>query len=189
MSRAKRWLTALLALLVLVLIGWSLTDQEAQSPSDKPDSAAPVYTSEKTTTLVYSPTGRLSYRLIADKAEYFDDEQLSWFTTPVATLFNDQGTATWSVRADRAKLTKEKMLYLYGHVEVNSLTNDSQLERIKTDNAQVNLATQDVSSDDEVTLYGASFTSNGMKMRGNLREKTAELIEKVKTSYEIQNNK
>ncbi|WP_423790182.1 LPS export ABC transporter periplasmic protein LptC, partial [Listeria monocytogenes] len=44
-----------------------------------------------------------------------------------------------------------------------------------------------VSSDDEVTLFGTNFTSNGMKMRGNLRAKTAELIDKVKTNYEIQN--
>ncbi|PWC12997.1 LPS export ABC transporter periplasmic protein LptC [Brenneria corticis] len=186
MSKTKRWLTALLALLALVLIGWNFADRDAAPPPDNQDNAVPVYTSEKTATRVYSPAGKLNYRLISDKAEYFSEEQLSWFTAPVATLFNEQGTATWSVRADRAKLTKDKMLYLYGHVEVNSLTNDSQLERIKTDNAQVNLVTQDVSSDDEVTLYGASFTSNGMKMRGNLREKTAELIEKVKTSYEIQ---
>ncbi|MVZ11216.1 lipopolysaccharide ABC transporter substrate-binding protein LptC, partial [Enterobacteriaceae bacterium 8376wG6] len=41
----------------------------------------------------------------------------------------------------------------------------------------------------EVTLYGTNFTSTGMKMRGNLRTKTAELIDKVKTNYEIQNQK
>ncbi|RLM27550.1 LPS export ABC transporter periplasmic protein LptC [Brenneria alni] len=187
MSKTRRWLTALLALLALVMIGWNLADHDDAPASDNQSNAVPIYTSEKTTTQVYSPAGKLSYRLDSDAAEYFNDEQLSWFTKPVATLFNEQGSATWSVRADRAKLTKDKMLYLYGHVEVNSLTNDSQLERIKTDNAQVNLVTQDVTSDDEVTLYGASFTSNGMKMRGNLREKTAELIEKVKTSYEIQN--
>ncbi|EKJ7999836.1 LPS export ABC transporter periplasmic protein LptC, partial [Klebsiella pneumoniae] len=29
--------------------------------------------------------------------------------------------------------------------------------------------------------------SSGLKMRGNLRSKNAELIEKVRTSYEIQN--
>lgn len=50
----------------------------------------------------------------------------------------------------------------------------------------MNLITQDVASDDEVTLFGIGFTSEGMRMRGNLRDKTAELIEKVKTSYEIQ---
>jgi lipopolysaccharide export system protein LptC len=75
-------------------------------------------------------------------------------------------------------------------VQADSLTPEtSQLQRIKTDNARVNLTTQDVASDDEVTLYGTGFTSNGMKMRGNLRDKTAELIEKVTTSYEIQSKK
>ncbi|RCU35099.1 LPS export ABC transporter periplasmic protein LptC, partial [Acinetobacter baumannii] len=47
--------------------------------------------------------------------------------------------------------------------------------------------TQDVTSDDMVTLYGTTFNSSGLKMRGNLRSKNAELIEKVRTSYEIQN--
>ncbi|MEH2920739.1 LPS export ABC transporter periplasmic protein LptC [Samsonia erythrinae] len=187
MSKSKRWLTAFLALLVLILIGWNMTDEDTVTTPDINTPAVPVYTSEKTNTQVYSPAGKLSYKLVSEKAEYFSDDQLSWFSAPVATLFNEQGTATWSVRANRAKLTKDRMLYLYGNVEVNSLTQDSQLQRITTDNAQVNLVTQDVSSDDEVTLYGASFTSSGMKMRGNLRNKTAELVEKVKTSYEIKN--
>lgn len=56
-----------------------------------------------------------------------------------------------------------------------------------TDNAQINLVTQDVTSEDLVTLYGTTFNSSGLKMRGNLRSKNAELIEKVRTSYEIQN--
>ncbi|XNM76727.1 LPS export ABC transporter periplasmic protein LptC [Escherichia coli] len=34
---------------------------------------------------------------------------------------------TWSVKADKAKLTNDRMLYLYGHVEVNALVPDSQL--------------------------------------------------------------
>ncbi len=186
MNKTKRWLTALLALIVLILIGWNLTDQDSAPQTETQDNAVPTYTSDETTTLVYNPQGGLNYRLVAQKVEYFNAEQLTWFTSPVATLFNEQGVATWSVQADRAKLTKDKMLFLYGHVEVNSLTNDSQLRQIKTDNAQVNLVTQDIASDDEVTLFGASFLSNGMKMRGNLRNKTAELIEKVKTSYEIQ---
>lgn len=63
----------------------------------------------------------------------------------------------------------------------------TQLRRITTDNAQINLVTQDVTSEDLVTLYGTTFNSCGLKMRGNLRSKNAELIEKVRTSYEIQN--
>jgi lipopolysaccharide export system protein LptC len=104
-------------------------------------------------------------------------------------MYDENKVATWTVKADQAKLTGDKMLYLYGHVQVDSLTDTSQLKRINTDNAVVNLVTQDVSSDDVVTLYGIGFNSIGTKMRGNLRSKTAQLIEKVKTSYEIQNKK
>lgn len=35
------------------------------------------------------------------------------------------------------------------------------------------LDTQDVSSDDEVTIIGVGLKSVGLKMRGNLREKRA----------------
>lgn len=187
MSKLKAWITILLTLIALALIGWSLTDSDDRLQQVDSDHLEPTYQSEHTITVVYSPTGLLSYKLVAQDVKYFGEGQTTWFTRPVMTLFDENSTATWSVRADRAKLTRDKMLYLYGNVEVNSLTRDSQIERITTNNAQVNLVTQDVSSNDEVTLYGANFTSNGMKMRGNLRNKTAELIEKVKTYYEIQN--
>lgn len=103
------------------------------------------------------------------------------------TTFDTNKAPTWSIKADKAKLTNDRMLYLYGHVEVDALSADSQLRKITTDNAQINLVTQDVTSDDMVTLYGTTFNSSGLKMRGNLRSKNAELIEKVRTSYEIQN--
>ncbi|WP_156294105.1 LPS export ABC transporter periplasmic protein LptC [Serratia oryzae] len=189
MSKTKLWITLILAVIVLALIGWNMADFSDESSSAPINNQDPTYQSQHTVTVVYSPTGKLNYKLVAEEVKYYTADELGWFTQPVMTLFNDDAVATWSVRADRAKLTKDRMLYLYGHVEVNSLTTTSQLEKIKTDNARVNLVTQDVYSDDEVTLFGTNFTSNGMKMRGNLRDKTAELIDKVKTNYEIQNPK
>ncbi|WP_410013357.1 LPS export ABC transporter periplasmic protein LptC [Sodalis sp. C49] len=189
MSKTRWWVTLLLVLVVLVLIGLNLTDNDGSQNAAAPDAGEPTYQSEHTITLVYNPLGAMNYRLISEHVEHFAVEQISWFTQPVATMYDENKVATWTVRSDRAKLTNDKMLYLYGHVQVDSLTETSQLQRIRTDNAVVNLVTQDVSSDDEVTLYGIGFNSKGMKMRGNLRNKTAELIEKVKTSYEIQNPK
>ena len=187
MSKTRRWITLLLLLLVIVLIGWNLADSEDDNKPIVHNENEPTYLSDNAQTIAYNPTGGLSYKLVSDKVTYFADDAVSWFENPVATTYDANKVATWSVRADKAKLTHDRMLYLYGHVEVQSLTTDSQLQRIKTDNAQVNLATQDITSDDQVTLYGRSFNSTGMKMRGNLRKKTAELLEKVKTSYEIQN--
>ena len=174
MSKARRWVIIVLSLAVLVMIGINMAEKDdtAQVVVNNND---PTYKSEHTDTLVYNPEGALSYRLIAQHVEYYSDQAVSWFTQPVLTTF------------DKAKLTNDRMLYLYGHVEVNALVPDSQLRRITTDNAQINLVTQDVTSEDLVTLYGTTFNSSGLKMRGNLRSKNAELIEKVRTSYEIQN--
>lgn len=189
MSKTRRWITLLLALVAIVLIGWNLAGNDDSTTPAAGNDQEPTYTSQSSNTVVYNPEGALSYKLVSDKVTYFSADAVSWFDNPIMTTYDENKVPTWSVRADKAKLTNDRMLYLYGHVEVNSLTQDAQLQRIKTDNAVVNLVTQDVTSDDQVTLYGSSFNSTGMKMRGNLRKKTAELIEKVKTSYEIQNAK
>ncbi|WP_110783097.1 LPS export ABC transporter periplasmic protein LptC [Cronobacter sakazakii] len=186
MSKTRRWVIILLALAALVLIGINLADQDESGPTTV-NSNELTYQSEQSNTLVYSPEGALNYRLVAQHVEYFSDDGVSWFTQPVMTTFDTNKVPTWSVKADRAKLTNDRMLYLTGHVEVNALTPDSQLRKITTDKAEINLVTQDVTSDTLVTLYGTSFNSSGLKMRGNLRSKNAELIEKVRTSYEIQN--
>ena len=186
MSKTRRWVIILLSLAVLVLIGVNLADQD-DTPDEVVSTNDPTYKSDHSDTVVYSPEGALNYRLIAQHVEYFSDDGISWFTRPVMTTFDTNKVPTWSIKADKAKLTNDRMLYLYGHVEVNALTADSQLRKITTDNAQINLVTQDVTSDDMVTLYGTTFNSSGLKMRGNLRSKNAELIEKVRTSYEIQN--
>ncbi|MFU0909934.1 LPS export ABC transporter periplasmic protein LptC [Kluyvera intermedia] len=185
MSKTRRWVIIVLALIALVLIGLNLADNDDVGPQAV-NTSDPTYKSEHTDTVVYSPEGALSYRLIAEHVEYFSDQAVSWFTHPVLTTFDANKVPTWSIKADKAKLTNDRMLYLYGHVEINALTEDAQLRKITTDNAQVNLITQDVASDDLVTLYGTTFNSSGLKMRGNLRSKNAELIEKVRTSYEIQ---
>ncbi|HCW99611.1 MAG TPA: LPS export ABC transporter periplasmic protein LptC, partial [Pantoea sp.] len=164
-----------------------LTSQDDNSAPVAANDQEPTYTSANSNTVVYNPQGALAYKLVSEKVTYFSADEVSWFDKPVMTTYDENKVPTWSVRADKAKLTKDRMLYLYGHVEVNTLTQDSQLQRIKTDNAQVNLVSQDVTSDDQVTLFGRGFNSTGMKMRGNLRTKNAELIEKVKTYYEIQN--
>lgn len=186
MSKTRRWVIILLSLLALVLIGFNLVDKDTAPPTVV-NNNDPTYKSEHTNTVVYNPEGALNYRLIAEHVEYFSDQAVSWFTRPVLTTFDTNKVPTWSIRSDKAKLTNDRMLYLYGHVEINALTPDSQLRKVTTDNAIVNLVTQDVSSDDLVTLYGTTFNSSGLKMRGNLRSKNAELIEKVRSSYEIQN--
>ncbi|MBI6549200.1 LPS export ABC transporter periplasmic protein LptC [Xenorhabdus lircayensis] len=190
MSKIQSWLIAILVLIALALIGWNLSNVNDDTSSPIVDDGYPTYQTQEAITFVYDPEGKLAYKLVADDVKNYAETKLTWFTKPVLTTFDPNGTpgaptATWTVRANKAKLTDDKMLYLYGDAQVESLTDASQLQRITTDNATVNLITQDVASDDQVTLIGVGLKSVGMKMRGNLRNKTAELIEKVTTQYEI----
>lgn len=178
-----------LTFIVLILIGLNLTDSDTSSKNDFViDPLEPTYSTQHTLTVVYDPNGKLSYKLMANNIEHYATQQLSQFYYPVLTTFDHNGMPTWSIRASKALLTNKNILSLDGNVEINSLSKLSQLERITTDTAQVDLNTQDVSSDNEVTFYGTNFTSHGLKMRGNMRTKTARLLDKVNTYYEIQNN-
>ena len=75
MSKTRRWVIILLALTALVLIGLNLADKDdtSQYVANAND---PTYQSEHTDTVVYSPEGALSYRLIAEHVEYFSDQAL-----------------------------------------------------------------------------------------------------------------
>ncbi|WP_339056540.1 LPS export ABC transporter periplasmic protein LptC [Candidatus Regiella endosymbiont of Tuberolachnus salignus] len=195
MTKIRIGITLLLTMIALVLIGWNFSgfNQQVIQPVDH---HRPTYQSQQTATAVYALDGKLHYRLMAEEVKNYtnssvnnaalDHSTVTWFTKPVMTLFDENAVGSWAIKADQAKLTDGKMLYLYGHVEVNNLTAISQLQKITTDNAEVNLINQNISSNDDVNLYGVGFTVNGMKMRGNLRNQTVELSEKVKTHYENQ---
>ncbi len=190
MSKIRSWLIAILTLIALALIGWNLSNVNDEASLPIVDDGYPNYQTQEAITFVYDPEGKLSYKLVADDVKNYTKTKQTWFTNPVLTTFDPNGAPgapipTWTVRSNQAKLTNDNTLYLYGDVQVDSLTDASQLQRITTDNATVNLTTQDVASDNRVTLTGVGLKSVGMKMRGNLRNKTAELIEKVTTQYEI----
>ncbi|MGO2337260.1 LPS export ABC transporter periplasmic protein LptC [Providencia sp.] len=187
MSNSKKWLIIILSLIVLGLIGWNLSGNDAVNMTGSViNDGQPNYQTDDSVTFVYNPTGDLSYKLVADKIDNYTESKITWFSKPVLTTYNDAGIPTWTISSFKARLTKDNVLYLYSDVQVNSLTKESQLQRITTESAVVNLTTQDVSSDDKVTIIGQGLNSTGLKMKGNLRTKTAELIEDVKTHYVLQ---
>ncbi|RXK32574.1 LPS export ABC transporter periplasmic protein LptC [Arsenophonus endosymbiont of Bemisia tabaci Asia II 3] len=187
MSKFKFWLNIILPLIVLALIGWNLADFHQSKAPAMVDNSQPNYQTGNAIIHVYDPMGKLAYKLITDETRHFSSNKTSWFINPVLTTYDTKSIPTWAVRSNKAKLTNDNMLYLYGNVQVNSLNPTSDLQKILTENAIVNLITQDVSSDDKVTVIGIGLRSVGMKMRGNMRTHTAELIEDVKTYYEIPN--
>ena len=196
-----RW-NVILGLIALGSLGWFYSLN-----SDKPDLSnlvkktdSPDYIGNKMETTVFSPEGKKQYLSTADKVKHYTVDGHTEFEMPLVYLFdvsisnnaeksNNSAklleSQSWKLSAKKAKLTKGEMLYLEGDVIAESLEPTSRLQRIETQVAEVNLKTQDISSDTMVKINGQNFNSTGLKMVGNLRQQIATLKEQVKTYYEI----
>ncbi|WP_392561395.1 LPS export ABC transporter periplasmic protein LptC [Orbus sturtevantii] len=150
-------------------------------------STQPIYQSDRMETMVYDPTGKLNYKIVADTVKRFDNTGETLFESPDFTLYNSDANKTWHILAKHATLTKDKLLYLNKQVVLTNLSPDSQLHKIITDSAKIDLTTQIVTSRDKVTIEGANFTSTGIGLLGNLHDKTADILENVKTYYNTPN--
>ena len=186
-----RW-TVFLSAITLVLLAWyySLNQDEQQLATLIKKEESPEYIGHKMSTVVYSPTGKKQYLAVSDKVEYYNYDGHTNFERPLVYLFEIENQKTqqkesWKLSADRAILTKDNMLYLKGNVIAETLLPQSKLQRIETEDAKVNLNTQDISSDNTVKINGQNFTSTGLKLTGNLQQQIANLKEQVKTYYEI----
>ncbi|VFP80744.1 LPS export ABC transporter periplasmic protein LptC [Candidatus Erwinia haradaeae] len=189
MSKIKNWMITLIAFIVTLLIfGILITHNNIEDIFNVSNHAnEPIYISTNLHVLLYNSNGSISYHIMADKAQYYSNHKISCFIYPMIEIYDDTKFPAWNIHANQAKLTHDNMLYLYGNILVNSLSNETEIKQIKTNKAIVNLVTQDIIAKDSVTLYGRNFQSTSAQIHGNLRKKTAELIGQVKTSYEIKN--
>lgn len=184
MSKIICWTIVIAGTLTLTIIIWYLIGGAINIANKSlKNTSEPISQSNKVTTVVYNSAGVISYKIMGNNIKYFADTQVTWFIKPVAVMFNEHKIPSWTAEANQAKLTNDRMLYLYGHVQMNNLLDTSYLKHIKTKNMLVNLVTQDILSDGEVILYGNNFSSTGMKLRGSLSKQTAELSDRVKTIY------
>ena len=173
----------LLILIIGVYYSYQTEDSITIAPSKANSPDTPIYQSDDMTTNVYDLSGTMVYKIESSKVKHFDNTENTDFDLPNVTLYDQEHAATWHIQAKRAMLTNDKLIYLYKDVVLTNLTPDSQLQQVLTDNAVVDLKTQLVTSDDPVKIKGIGFFSTGTGLVGNLREKTANILENIKTFY------
>lgn len=186
-----RW-NIILSLIVLALSAWFYSLNQATSENSQFIKAvdSPEYTGHKMQTTVFSPTGKKQYVASSDVIEHYAHNGETHFLMPELYLYQleqDAPLQSWKVRADKAVLNKNNMLYLDGNVQIESLLESRKLQKIETESVVINLKNQDISSENKVNIRGSNFHSTGLKLSGNLHQQVATLKEQVKTYYEIKN--
>jgi lipopolysaccharide export system protein LptC len=181
-------LNALLLVIAAVLLGWYWSlqpnDEAALSGLIKKEGAA-EYVGERMNTNVYDLKGQLQYAAEASEVKRYETTERTEFFKPFLKLFDQVDKLNqWKVSADYAEISKEKMLRLSGNVKIEALEAASRLQKIETDELNVDLNTQDVFTDSQVKTLGMGFTTMGTGLRGNLKQQTATLTKDVKTYIE-----
>ncbi|MXP56428.1 LPS export ABC transporter periplasmic protein LptC [Pantoea sp. Mhis] len=159
MIESKLWLILVLFSITLIFIIWKF-DVNNNKISININDDTPTYTCEHIKTLMYDSYGHLNYKLMSDKISYFSSSELTWFEHPNMIIYVKNNNPTWFIHADKGKLTKNYILYLYGHVELDTLIKNIQLKYIKTENVQVNLNTQQIITNDQITFYDQYLIPN-----------------------------
>ncbi|MBK4765283.1 MAG: LPS export ABC transporter periplasmic protein LptC [Pantoea sp. Brub] len=148
------------------------------------DNKIPNFTTFHSNNYIYDIQGNLKYQILSKKTIHFSTNKLSWLYKPVLITFIDKNPI-WIIYANKAKLTKEHILYLYGNIQYHSLIKSAFIEKIKTNSVIINFVNQDITSKDKVVLYGKNFYSISNCFTGNLQKNIITFKGKVKTYYAI----
>lgn len=181
-------ITALLLVIMATLLGWM--QYQAKDETNGLDNlikkeGMPDYTGNRMSTSVFDLEGKPEYYAEAEEIKRYEESEKTEFTNPLVNLF-DKLTALkqWKLSADHAEINAERILTLSGNVTLQALEPTSKLQRIETDHLSVNLTTQDVFTDSEVKSQGLGFTTNGIGLKGNLKQQVATLLKDVKSYIE-----
>lgn len=127
------------------------------------------------------------FKIITQNIKYLSDQNTIQLIHPNITIFDKKNIAIWKITSNHATVYhKQKILHLHGCIHINNLLKNTNLSSVITNQAIINLITNDIVSNTKVILHGNYFYSIGTQMHGNLYTKTIKLINNTYTCYEIQ---
>lgn len=145
----------------------------------------PDYLLYDVTQVSFNEDGHISGKLKAQQLKHFNDSHLTTLVMPKYTFYSQNGDSLWLLTASTGKLNhKSDILKLNQNVHIQSLIHTDPVKSLTTDNVDVHLNTDMLYSDDEVTIKGELFTTQGIGMIGDLTKELLEIKESVKGVYE-----
>ena len=177
-------------LLLTTFLIWLFFKQEAVLPSLPVHH--PSYIATDINSTHFNKTGFLDYKIFADKATNFNEDELTNFEKPKVIVYTyDEQTDTttiWQLTSEFGALYRQNKLVLSKNVLVKNLSLDQLVQTIKTEQLTLFLDKKEFSSDLLVTWEGPQMHQQGVGMWASLVTEEVIIKNKIKAVY-INENK
>lgn len=173
-----------LLLVIGILLFWRPFAESEQAPEENQfREVKPDFRAEGLLMRVYNAEGELVHRISAEKMTHYSPIGLTELSQPTYIVHTKAGDATWQVMAEQGSFYSDKSLVLERDIEIRSLNSADFLDRVETSYLVIDTLTEQMETEQPVTIFGKQFTMRGEGMTANLQTQIVELIEHVETVY------
>lgn len=174
-----------LLLFVIALVVWRFLDRgEESSEGGIPPLYQPDFIAEGLQSSAFDAQGRLTHKIRAARMEYFTELEMTTLAEPVLQAYPADGQALWQIAASEGILTDQNQVVLQKGVKIQNLGHNQYFSELETSQLELDLNTQQVSSDRLVTIKGPQYDLQGNGMQGDLNSQTLTLLDKVHAVYQ-----
>ena len=172
-------------ILLLVFLIWLYFKPETNIP-DEPK--YPLnYIVYDASNIHFDETGKIEYKLLANKTTGFSEKDISVFEQPKLTVYisnkENKAPTIWEVSSDEGILYQQNKLILSKNVWVKNLSLDQLIQTMTTEKITILLDKKEISSDQPITWQGPQMQQQGIGMWASLVTEELIVKDKIKAVY------
>lgn len=175
-----------IAVALLLLFWRPFSSTEVRQDGLDRSELQPDFVAEGLFTRIFNPEGELQHRIESTRMAHYSVIGLTELTRPIyiTTIVDSDGDSqVWQLRADKGSYYNDERLVLEDNVRITNEGGESFVQVMETEYLLIHLATQEITTDQPVLIYGPQFEIRGRGLRANLEAQQLELTEHVQTTY------
>lgn len=173
-------LIILLSFLVVSFLWWLPTlDSEDTVNSDTLSDLIPEYTATFLHQELFDKDGNIEQQVFSQKMEHYADLSLTHFKKPEFIIYQDN-KPFWRLSAKIGNM-QDGLLLLEESVSMLQVSDNEFVNSITTEFLEINLNTNTVTTDNDITIQGKNVTVQGKGLTADLELGTLSLVNHVKT--------
>ncbi|WP_371188043.1 LPS export ABC transporter periplasmic protein LptC [Thalassotalea maritima] len=173
-----------LFVLALSIYGYLQYQQSSQMPEPLIDPVdEPAFIAEQLSSSQYDSDGNLKHTIYADQMTYFEQSKQANLLTPAYTIYPDDGSAIWTLSADKGFLGNDNILILQDRVRLVSDDKNAYVSEVAGEHLQLDLTSNIITSEQTIYLKGKGFTMHGSGLHVDINTTKLTLKEHVQTVF------